>query len=67
MPHLESSLRSQIANKLIKIVKPLFPIAVVLSLFLEALGKVLGSQLLQPCGRIATSLAHTVVNKSGLG
>lgn len=29
------------------------------SLFLEALGKVLGSQLLQPCSRIPSSLAHT--------
>lgn len=28
-------------------------------LFLEALGKVLGSQLLQPRSRIPSSLAHT--------
>lgn len=29
------------------------------SLFLEALGKVLSSQLLQPYSRIPSSLAHT--------
>lgn len=60
MPHLESSLYVTLQIAKGEKIKNLFLMAVFLRLlFLEALGKVLGSQLLQPRSRIPPLLAHT--------